>query len=231
MHAAGVTCSDCHEPHGQQLRAEGNALCSQCHSSGAFDDPAHHFHPPGSAGAQCVSCHMPETTYMIIDPRRDHSLRIPRPDLSARLGTPNACNGCHVDRPAEWAAQAIRQHYPKPAEGYQRFAEAWSAAERSEPGASAALAALLSDPAQPELVRASSASRLRQRSQAQDWQALRKELDDPSPLLRRATLGALAALPAEQRLQRAERGAAHQRTWVIERLAQRLPVRRLAALA
>lgn len=199
MHAAGVTCSDCHEPHGQQLRAEGNALCNQCHSSSAFDDPAHHFHPPGSAGAQCVSCHMPQTTYMVIDPRRDHSLRIPRPDLSVRLGTPNACNNCHADRPAQWAAQAIGKHHPTPAEGFQRFADSWSAAERSEPGASAALAALLSDPAQPELVRASSAVRLRQRSQTPDVQALRQALEDASALVRRAALGSLEALPAEQR--------------------------------
>ena len=199
MHAAGVTCSDCHEPHGQKLRAEGNALCGQCHAASTFDEPSHHFHPPGAAGAQCVSCHMPQTTYMVIDPRRDHSLRIPRPDLSVQLGTPNACNDCHADRTAQWAAQAIRRHHPKPAEGYQRFAKAWSAAERSEPGASAALAALLSDPAQPELVRASSAVRLRQRSQTQDWHALRKALADPSPLVRRASLGSLEALPAEQR--------------------------------
>ena len=91
------------------------------------------------------------------------------------------------------------KYHPTPAEGFQRFAEAWSAAERSEPGASAALAALLSDPAQPELVRASSAARLRQRSQTQDWHALRKALADPSPLVRRASLGSLEALPAEQR--------------------------------
>jgi tetratricopeptide (TPR) repeat protein len=199
MHAAGVTCSDCHEPHGQKLRAEGNALCAQCHSPDHFDDSAHHFHPTGSSGAQCVSCHMPQTTYMVIDPRRDHSLRIPRPDLSARVGTPNACTSCHKDQSAEWAAQAIRKHHSQPAEGYQRFAETWWAAERNEPGASAGLARLLSDPAQPALVRASSAARMQQPNQPEAWQAMRKGLDDPSPLVRRAALGSLEGLPSELR--------------------------------
>lgn len=195
MHAAGVTCSDCHEPHGQKLRAQDNALCAQCHAPQHYDAPAHHFHPVGSPGAQCVSCHMPQTTYMVVDPRRDHSLRIPRPDLSARLGTPNACNACHSEQSAEWAAQAIREHHPKPVEGFQRFAEIWAAAEGSAPGASAGLAGLLTDPAQPALVRASSAARLRQPGRAEDWQALRQALDDPSPLVRRAALGSLEGLP------------------------------------
>ncbi|MCM2331412.1 MAG: tetratricopeptide repeat protein [Pseudomonas sagittaria] len=199
MHAAGVTCSDCHEPHGQKLRAEGNALCGQCHLPSHFDSHRHHFHPAGSPGAQCVSCHMPETTYMVIDPRRDHSLRIPRPDLSARLGTPNACNACHTEQSAEWAAQAIREHHPQPLEGYQRFADAWAADERNLPGASTALAKLLDDPAQPPLVRASAASRLHGHSERVAWPALRKALDDPSPLVRQAALGAFESLPASQR--------------------------------
>ena len=37
---------------------------------------------------------------MIVDERRDHFFRIPRPDESARWGTPNACNSCHGDKTA-----------------------------------------------------------------------------------------------------------------------------------
>ena len=89
MAAAGVTCSDCHEPHSQQLRAEGNAVCAQCHLPSRFDTPAHHHHhEQGSDGARCASCHMPATTYMVVDPRHDHSFRIPRPDRGATLGVP-----------------------------------------------------------------------------------------------------------------------------------------------
>ena len=103
MHAAGVTCSNCHDPHSAKLRAEGNGLCAQCHLPARFDAREHHHHEPGSAGAQCVNCHMPTKTYMVVDARRDHSIRVPRPDLSISLGTPNACSQCHGDRPARWA--------------------------------------------------------------------------------------------------------------------------------
>jgi predicted CXXCH cytochrome family protein len=110
MAAKGVRCTDCHDPHTARLKAVGNALCTQCHKAETFDREEHHFHTPGSAGAQCVSCHMPARTYMIVDPRRDHRLAIPRPDLSDSLATPNACIGCHTDRSNSWAAEAVRKH-------------------------------------------------------------------------------------------------------------------------
>lgn len=98
MYHKGVRCSDCHNPHTARLKHEGNLVCTSCHQHPAakYDSLAHHRHPAGSKGAQCVECHMPQTTYMAVDPRRDHSLRVPRPDLSLELGTPNSCTGCHV---------------------------------------------------------------------------------------------------------------------------------------
>ncbi|MCP4886525.1 MAG: hypothetical protein GY904_07920 [Planctomycetaceae bacterium] len=98
MYHKGIRCTDCHDPHSLKLKHEGNATCTSCHQhdAGKYDAPSHHHHAVGSAGAQCVNCHMPHRTYMEVDPRRDHSLRVPRPDLSVRLGTPNACSGCHV---------------------------------------------------------------------------------------------------------------------------------------
>jgi len=110
MFAKGVLCTDCHDPHTTKLKAEGNALCTQCHDVDTFDRAEHHFHKPGTSGAQCVSCHMPSRTYMTVDLRRDHRLAIPRPDLSDSIGTPNACVGCHTDRSNSWAAEAIRKH-------------------------------------------------------------------------------------------------------------------------
>lgn len=199
MHAQGVICSDCHQPHTQKLRAEGNALCAQCHVPSHFDTPAHHFHPAQSAGAQCVNCHMPETTYMVIDPRRDHSLRIPRPDLSVSLGTPNACSTCHAEQGAEWAAEQIRLRYPQPATGYQGFAEAFAAAEQGRPGAVEAVAELLADPSLPALVRASASGRLSLAGSPQNWQALRAGLEDTSPLVRQESIAALEAAPAQLR--------------------------------
>jgi tetratricopeptide (TPR) repeat protein len=93
-----IRCTNCHNPHTAGLKHEGNQVCTSCHqhTRARYDTPAHHFHKSESTGALCVECHMPETTYMEVDPRRDHSLRIPRPDLSVKLGTPNACTRCHL---------------------------------------------------------------------------------------------------------------------------------------
>jgi predicted CXXCH cytochrome family protein len=106
MQAAGVTCSDCHDPHSTELRADGNAVCGQCHLPARFGTAEHHHHEVDGAGAQCVGCHMPARTYMVVDPRRDHSFRVPRPDLTSKTGSPNACNACH-DETTEWAEAAI----------------------------------------------------------------------------------------------------------------------------
>ncbi len=100
MYHKGVRCTDCHDPHTNKLKFEGNALCISCHEAhpeGKYNTPSHHHHEVGSEGAQCVNCHMPSTPYMNVDFRRDHSLRIPRPDLSVDLGTPNACTSCHLE--------------------------------------------------------------------------------------------------------------------------------------
>lgn len=95
----GIKCTDCHDPHSTRVKFDGNELCTSCHQhpAGKYDTPNHHHHKVGSTGALCVECHMPSTTYMDVDARRDHSLRAPRPDLSVKFGTPNACTACHVD--------------------------------------------------------------------------------------------------------------------------------------
>lgn len=100
MYHKGIKCSDCHDPHTARLKEVGNRVCTSCHQhpTAKYDSVGHHFHKPGSEGAQCVNCHMPSTTYMAVDARRDHSFRIPRPDLSTALSTPNACTGCHLEK-------------------------------------------------------------------------------------------------------------------------------------
>ncbi len=99
MYHKGIRCTDCHNPHTAKVKHQGNKLCTSCHAhpEAKYDTPAHHHHKAGSQGAQCVECHMPESTYMEIDPRRDHSLRVPRPDLSVAFNAPNSCTGCHLD--------------------------------------------------------------------------------------------------------------------------------------
>lgn len=98
MYHKGIRCSDCHDPHTAKLKHDGNQLCTSCHQhpTAKYDSVAHHFHKVESAGSKCVNCHMPTTTYMEVHARRDHSLRIPRPDLSLKIDTPNACTGCHL---------------------------------------------------------------------------------------------------------------------------------------
>lgn len=99
MFHKNIRCSDCHDPHSTQLRFSGNKVCTSCHQHPAskYDTPQHHHHKDGSTGASCVECHMPSTTYMDVDARRDHGFRVPRPDLSVKHRTPNACTQCHLD--------------------------------------------------------------------------------------------------------------------------------------
>jgi len=202
MHAAGVTCSDCHEPHSQKLRAPGNQVCVQCHAPAKYAAAAHHFHQPGSRGAECAGCHMPVTRYMVLDPRHDHSLRVPRPDRSVSLGVPNACTGCHTDRKPDWAAAKVRGWYGRNAGGYQRFAEAFHAAETGASDAAEQLIALIRDTSVPAVVRASALARmsadLGRSGAAAD--AARQAAGDADPLARRAAVAALEYLPPDARL-------------------------------
>ena len=100
MFHKGIRCTDCHDPHSTKLKYNDNQLCTSCHQhpAGKYDSVNHHHHEMGTPGASCVECHMPSTTYMEVDSRRDHSLRVPRPDMSVKYGTPNACTGCHIDK-------------------------------------------------------------------------------------------------------------------------------------
>jgi predicted CXXCH cytochrome family protein len=199
MYARGVTCSDCHEPHGGKLRAKGNAVCGQCHAAATYDAPAHHHHAEGSAGAACVACHMPTRTYMEIDPRHDHSLRVPRPDLSLSEGTPNACNGCHAEHDAAWAAAAVAQWFGPTRKGFQTFGAALKAGRAGAPGAAAELAALVRDAKAPEIARATAAAMLARFPSAATLAAVREAIGDASALVRAAALDAVLALPPETR--------------------------------
>ncbi len=119
MHAAGVVCMDCHDPHSAKTIATGDALCMRCHSVPTPQFPkapvivpvAHTFHKPESSGSQCINCHMPQTTYMQRHPRHDHGFTIPDPLLTKEAGTPNACNRCHTDKDADWALGFVTQWY------------------------------------------------------------------------------------------------------------------------
>jgi predicted CXXCH cytochrome family protein len=212
MYQKGVGCLNCHNAHTGKLKLTGNALCLQCHgpqanptlpafagAAGNFDTPEHHFHKPGSAGALCVNCHMPAKTYMQVQARPDHSLRIPRPDLSVKIGTPNACTGCHADKPAQWAADQVARWYGPNRRHEAHFGEAFAAARAGEPQAYGALAKLAVDAALPAIVRASVLAALRSDASAgiaERIQATR----DADPEVRAAAADSFDAMPAAQRL-------------------------------
>ncbi len=112
MYKNGVVCSDCHNPHTAELKLPVETLCLQCHQPEHYASTQHHKHPKNSTGAQCVNCHMPETTYMEIDARRDHGFHIPTPNLAKKLGTPDTCLSCHKDKDNQWSAGKVNAWYP-----------------------------------------------------------------------------------------------------------------------
>ena len=195
MHAAGVTCSDCHDPHSARLWTEGNALCTSCHRGTVYDVEEHHRHEVGTAGSACVDCHMPARTYMVVDPRRDHSFRVPRPDLSVLLGTPNACTGCHQDRDDRWAAEITAGW------GVKRpfhYGEALQAARTWQSGAGSLLARVVEDPAQPAIARATALAEMTGDPEA--LPAVERALYDSDPLVRRGALTALEGVESSEQL-------------------------------
>ncbi len=202
MHAAGVTCSDCHDPHSLKLRAPANAVCAQCHAPATFDVPAHTHHAAGTPGAACASCHMPTATYMVVDPRHDHSMRIPRPDLSVSLGVPNACNACHSKQSPQWAADALHRLWGPQAgqRAFQQFGGAFAASDRGLAGARGPLLALVADRAQPAIVRASALERLAAWSSPPVVAAAAQALNDADANVRRAAVFVLAGSDDATRL-------------------------------
>jgi predicted CXXCH cytochrome family protein len=203
MFQKGVTCMDCHDAHTSRLRAEGNALCSRCHNASSFDAPQHHFHRPGTAGAQCVGCHMPEENYMVVDARRDHSIRVPRPDLSAKLGSPNACTTCHAGRNPEWAAAAMDKWYGKAWRERPHYGAVLHAGVTQGVKAVPDLLQLARDQATPALVRATAATLLQPHMRPDLLGAARSLLLDGDPEVRIAALGLIEPADPATRVQAA----------------------------
>lgn len=210
MHTAGVTCTDCHDPHSLKVKVEGNGLCLQCHSptppvrfpslqAKEYDGPAHHHHAANSPGAQCVNCHMPETTYMVVDPRRDHSLRIPRPDLAQASGSPDACTRCHTDQQPIWAANAIEGWFGQP-QRPPHYGQTFHRVRQGQGDALAQLSAVIADLGKPAIVRASAAEQLAELG-APALPTLAKVLKDDSAMVRAYAAAGFTALPPVQRVE------------------------------
>ncbi|MCM5693009.1 tetratricopeptide repeat protein, partial [Sinorhizobium meliloti] len=212
MAMAGVTCFDCHRPHEGTVKAEGNGLCTQCHAetaperfagndpSGAFDTQAHTHHPQGSPGALCANCHMPERTYMKVDPRRDHSFVTPRPDLSALYGTPNACTSCHTGQTNAWAAEHLDRWFGKAWRDRPTTAHAFAKAAQNDGAAIEGLRRFVTDREQPGIVRGSAIGEMTRLDGAATAADVRVAAEDPDPLVRLGAAEAAANLSADRRL-------------------------------
>lgn len=213
MAAKGVRCSDCHDPHLAAPIALDNSLCTQCHNPAGnprfpslplaeYDDPAHHFHEVGSAGAECKSCHMTERTYMGVDGRRDHSFRVPRPDLSLQTGSPNTCTDCHADRDAAWAASVLETRFPDSRHRGEHFSQTFAKAWTNPASQAAGLEAIALQGDLPAIVRASALDLLSQVATAQTAERLEPLLADPDPLVRASAIAAQRGAEPMQRIQR-----------------------------
>ncbi|MBW2164851.1 MAG: tetratricopeptide repeat protein [Deltaproteobacteria bacterium] len=216
MYRRNVRCSDCHDVHSTKTVKEGNELCLQCHRASVYDTKAHHFHkkkgekgePIKSAdgkilfdvgtGAECIQCHMPGRYYMVIDNRADHSLRIPRPDMSIKLGTPNACNHCHVDKTNQWSDEEMTKWYGpgrRPHYGIIIYA-----GRKQQPDAQKDLIRLAGDPLFPVIVRVSALSNLAAYPSEETTQAYELALLDEEALIRRTAVNHLNHLDKKRQI-------------------------------
>ncbi|MGI9221731.1 MAG: tetratricopeptide repeat protein [Woeseiaceae bacterium] len=196
MYQAGVTCSDCHNPHSLELVTgpEPSDVCGQCHLPTKFAVKEHHQHQADEVA--CVDCHMPERSYMQVDPRRDHSFRVPRPHLTVSTNSPNACANCHKQQSAESLAFAAREWWGDPAPHY---ANAFAAVH--DGAGNATLHAVINDGDLPGINRATAIAALSAPPGEADAVAIQDALNDPDPLVRMAAVAQTQLLPPETRLQ------------------------------
>lgn len=204
MYHRDVKCSDCHDVHSAKLVKEGNDLCLQCHRAGEYNSPEHHFHKQKGekgapirsgdgkilfdvgTGAECMQCHMPGRKYMVIDYRPDHSFRIPRPDLSNKLYTPNACNRCHTDKPVEWSDDWITKWYGPGRKDH--YGEIIAAGRNRRPEIYNELLKLSTDPLYPVIVRSTALSLLGAYPGQETAKAFKISLMDDEALIRRTAI-------------------------------------------
>ena len=192
MYQNNATCTNCHDGHSLKLKFDGNKLCAQCHVSEKYDTPKHHFHEPNTESSKCINCHMPGKFYMGNDFRRDHSFRVPRPDLSLKYGTPNACSGCHKDKDDVWAAASFTKLFGKVDSVH--FSEKLAPGITRKPNGHIGLIDLINDAHQPEIVRASAAKALSNYNTQNFIEQYIKLLNDTSALVRGASVDVLSMI-------------------------------------
>jgi len=218
MYSKGVSCTHCHDPHSLKLKYTGNRLCAQCHALSIYDTVQHHFHPDSSKpGTQCVECHFPQSSYMIADPRRDHSIRKPSPELTMKIGVPNACTQCHQDRKKgetlQWAHEHVERWYGelrKSGVGYsaagsiaEHYSLALEAGRRGDPKALPLLETVIRNKTQRDhrhIIRASALSLFGRLTPLEQSALIFESLEDHDLMVRLAAVEAFAHQPPEVKL-------------------------------
>jgi predicted CXXCH cytochrome family protein len=212
MYMNDVKCNDCHNAHSIELVKQGNDLCMQCHRGDIYNTTAHHFHKlkgeegepliagdsiyTVGTGAECINCHMVGRYYMGVDYRRDHSFRVPRPDLTIEIGSPNACNDCHSENSAAWAQEYINLWYGTKRKPHQ--GSVFSKAQEFNPEVKDDLIRICTDDLYPEIVRATAISLSGNYFDSTSFNTLNNLLTDPEPLVRYYALRHLPVASIEQ---------------------------------
>jgi len=200
MYEEGVTCTDCHNPHSLERKAVGDKVCFSCHQSSTYTAMSHHKHKAGSTGSSCISCHMPARMYMGIDSRNDHSFRVPRPDISVEMKeVPNACNLCHTEQNATWAADAMKKWYGKVPVGKQNFAHAMKNLRQNDKEAPKGLYDILTSDA-PSIAKATATTHLGNYPSRQTYTTTLQMLRSKDVMTRRSALQALESFPLKVRV-------------------------------
>ena len=207
MYMNDVKCNDCHNVHSTKLLYEDNELCLQCHKANDYDTYEHHFHKQkgegGRAvisesgvkyevgeGTKCINCHMHAQYFMGVDYRNDHSFRIPRPDLSEKLGTPNACNQCHSDKSNQWAQGYIEKWYGK--SRHYQYGQLFALAQTNDYSAFEKLKGIIYNNLYPEIIRSTAISYIGQYYQHNSKNIIFDMLQNPNSLIRLYAVRSLA---------------------------------------
>ena len=190
MYQNDVTCTNCHNAHSLKLKFTDNKLCTQCHVPAVYDTPKHHFHPQNTKASKCINCHMTGKTYMGNDYRRDHSFRVPRPDLSLEFGTTNACTDCHKDKDNVWAAKSFKKLYGEVDSIH--FSDKLAPGLARKPNAHEGLLDLVHNKKQPDIIRASAAKALENYNAFNFVKEYLELLKDDSALVRGASIDVLS---------------------------------------
>ena len=199
MYKAGVVCSDCHNPHTLNRKAEGEKVCYQCHEPKKYTTNEHHKHKVGTTGSDCITCHMPARPYMGVDYRNDHGFRLPRPDLSVDTDIPNACNNCHTDKDAKWSTDAMKKWYGEIPIGHQNFSHVLDSLHKNDTNAQKYLFEILGSDA-PNIAKAAAIGFMGNYQSKQSYTTLLQMLRNDDTDIRLNALRAFESFPLKYRL-------------------------------